>query len=589
MTDGARNLPVMRADTCLASTACGQGSPGHLPSLPSDFINHEPAVMFRNSGDTITEGSSDQRRLLEEAWLPQVVSRANEDHVEHESSSVPWDSTFLNPLSAEGATVDFTAAANGTRSAGDGEAEPLGGRREIPSSAHAGDLEAEMGQNLATASPNLKFSTTHRPRSSPLVLVTCGNAAPEIHQGSELTRVDREKPRSSSPKPASDDFDEQTVGLPRERYRPRPTRRRATQLDEPPVDYSVNPDRAAKSRRIKTANARSEACAVTLEAAAVAKQKVADAAPKGEEKSSEIQLPESEGAHSVDEISVLQLQPQNDQNQTDMRSSEAAEFGNKSENFKASNGTQESVEDDVFVKPAIPKSKSKKSSRRSQTTIYEDHVSFSGSQRSPSLRQQQAKRKAALVSVENNILPQSQLGDQSVGTVAREADGESQLKPAGPSTSTKKRRRKKTLEETAEPPEKTSETSNAPDGTENLLQSNVEVQEIKEDKGSGDTSGKGAEAETVRAPFCSSRAAADTRPDEASKMTEAPMASDPTPSPPKPAAAIETTPTCRKPSPASHSPIKSSSKVPMRVGLSKRHRIPSLLRTLKEPNKGPQS
>jgi hypothetical protein len=61
----------------------------------------------------------------------------------------------------------------------------------------------------------------------------------------------------------------------------------------------------------------------------------------------------------------------------------------------------------------------------------------------------------------------------------------------------------------------------------------------------------------------------------------------PTPSPElQPPAPAEKTAAPKKPakvSPPAHSPIKSSSPAPYRVGLSKKHRIPSLLRVMRPP------
>ncbi|KAI7366984.1 hypothetical protein KC336_g21245, partial [Hortaea werneckii] len=58
----------------------------------------------------------------------------------------------------------------------------------------------------------------------------------------------------------------------------------------------------------------------------------------------------------------------------------------------------------------------------------------------------------------------------------------------------------------------------------------------------------------------------------------------PTPSPEK-SGVGKSTPPPNRASPTSHSPIKSNSKVPYRVGLSKRQKIPSLLRTMRPPKR----
>lgn len=65
----------------------------------------------------------------------------------------------------------------------------------------------------------------------------------------------------------------------------------------------------------------------------------------------------------------------------------------------------------------------------------------------------------------------------------------------------------------------------------------------------------------------------------------APAAEIPTPSPEKPTENANSTPQKATSSKTQHSPIKSSSKMPLRVGLSKRHRIPPLLRINKPPKR----
>ncbi|KAK1090137.1 hypothetical protein LTR48_008897, partial [Friedmanniomyces endolithicus] len=79
---------------------------------------------------------------------------------------------------------------------------------------------------------------------------------------------------------------------------------------------------------------------------------------------------------------------------SEQRDESAAPVVNKS-SAKSQVRLMEHEDDDVFIKPmAKPKPRTK--ARRSHTTIFEDHVSFGASQRTPTLSQQQAKRTNAL-------------------------------------------------------------------------------------------------------------------------------------------------------------------------------------------------
>ena len=77
-----------------------------------------------------------------------------------------------------------------------------------------------------------------------------------------------------------------------------------------------------------------------------------------------------------------------------------------------------------------------------------------------------------------------------------------------------------------------------------------------------------------------------TNSDQSLTKTSQPATEIPTPSPEKTGInATATPPKEAKRSPTSHSPIKGSSTMPLRVGLSKRYRIPPLLRTMHPPKR----
>ncbi|KAH9825520.1 hypothetical protein Tdes44962_MAKER04088 [Teratosphaeria destructans] len=220
----------------------------------------------------------------------------------------------------------------------------------------------------------------------------------------------------------------------------------------------------------------------------------------------------------------------------------------------------------MFIKPA-PKQKttaSKAKAKRRATTIFEDHVHLNVSQRTPSLSQRQAARQASLANdsdedVMKPIKPKHRkVNDDDQDELALDLVGQLNAATAGPSKRGRGRPPKSTI------------AVNRPEAAPGL-------HELCQEPASGDTA---IDQESLALKQPSGGDVSNATPSK----VETPALQAPTPSSEQAASdtAKPSTPTLKPAAAKSmHSPIKSSAKVTYRVGLSKKHRIPSLLRTMK--------
>jgi hypothetical protein len=299
------------------------------------------------------------------------------------------------------------------------------------------------------------------------------------------------------------------------------------------------------------------------------------------------------------------------------------------------------LEDDLaFVKPA-PKKKLSSKSKRSATTIFEDHVEFAGKSKSPSLGQQQAMRKSALKDVKNDASPakrkrsgkavipdeddddddddeeeeenlpvkrkasrKSALADDDEDELAfdpQSQDDQVEEPPDGPPKKRGRGRPPKSASRTdteaiAKPakqndhaeaegnPQSAPENPTKKRGRGRPPKSATSVPVEDDSKGADDTSNNQPEQnEDEDKPPTEKSTETSTADSAQAKQNSATVI--PTPSSEKqPSVETQVAPEKKtKASPAAHSPIKSSSPAPFRVGLSKKHRIPSLLRVMRPP------
>jgi hypothetical protein len=599
----------------------GYHSSAELPagSLGEEFANHEPTVLFRDTGSTVPDESSAQQRMIQQALSSKKglsTSATNELQEEDgKSSSFPWSA------SEQTRSVKSTGKAKSANIDG-----PEGGAHLDET--NGGGTSETGGSNAAAATPSkgtvasapiaaeegIVVQAASRPQASPIVEIS-----QRADRGTRSTRRDststqtstRNRKRKAEENDDSDPLnsDDKAVGLPKERYQPRPSRRRATQIVEEPIDYSVRPEKAAKTKRTKTTNAEPNSTSMELEQSKtlIAKLKV-DVEKTAQTSTQSICLPEHtektpNGGNASTPSPVV--------------NEEVAATGNQKQGSIPSQPSEETPQssdqksdDHIFVKPSLPTPKPKPASRtrRSRTTVFEDHIEFKASQTSPSLSQQQAKRKSAHEKAKDEgaklskrkrkaiVIDEDEDDEDELG---KDSDAENEVEDTAP----KKRGRGRPAK--SKPQAKSAEK---------ILDDSDDGEDDQEDDVELKKRGRGRPAKAALANPSNdtefNRSTPSIENDDIVKKivqalgtnkgsaghSEKPAADAPKPSSigkenitPSPSPEKRTEKTAKppqedaKPSPTLHSPIKSSSVVPYRVGLSNRHRIPSLLKTVKPP------
>ncbi|KAK0318491.1 hypothetical protein LTR82_010553 [Friedmanniomyces endolithicus] len=603
-------------------------------TLRADFADHEPMVMFGgdSGGSTAVDGSSEQRRMIglarsEGRGLETSASRLGETKSEEQrsSSSFPWTASVQTPYGKTPAGIAGEMGLLGTEVHEADRRSPLAPNEHVEAARVSAEevLDAPLPEEkmvqpdepTGDTANAIAIATASVSRSCPRVHITLPveaassptKPAPEAPTQKSTRGRKRKIQEPSSEAVTSDDRqlrdDLRAVGLEKERYVPRPSRRRATQALEMPVDFSVAPEKAAKARRVKRS---------THVLASPAKVDQSD--KRLEEPPAILDVPE--------QTSKCELATGSEQHDES-----AAPAVNKL-SVKSQVQLMEDEDDDVFIKPmAKPNPKTK--ARRSHTTIFEDHVSFGASQRTPTLSQQQAKRKNALqvmvdvgVAVANQKRRRTTVQDDEddeegaeetplksqrkhAKAVPDDEDAEDELTPA-PSVD-KVDEPEPAFEEVVEEAPKKRGRGRPPKNAPSEPQAAVEVLDEPElDLGKGVVEVEEAPKKPARRqksttsnahttestdpelpdggketprtsdePNLNAGATADPAP------ARAPATQEPTPSPEKVVKVIKATSLPSKSSPTSHSPLKSSSAVPLRVGLNKLQRIAPLLRSIK--------
>ncbi|RMY59217.1 hypothetical protein D0865_02193 [Hortaea werneckii] len=708
----------------------GNGS-SSLPreSLQADFLNHEPNEMFKDSGSTAVDNESSQQRMVAQALSdrkgPSTSVTKLLESDEDKSSSFPWTASAQTPAgkktTEEGTDVNEEAGRDLGRSGGKLEDRephhtsfqaashrasqqdiqdrtdstatmpradhPSAPVKEPPLERHDAEVQREATNEpswpeimakVRQQQPFERQATMRAPRSSPIVQINTA-AAVEPHHSVEEPSASAQKAtrghkksvqNSDTDPPNSDDI---AVGLPKERYKPRPSKRRSTAIHDEPVDYSVRPEKAAKLKRNKTSNASARVSVDHAEASETkAEKEQARPSPEIEETQAE-KISKNSASGNDPVIQELRANSQAEATskfELDSKSGQSKSLiiDEKQPERPSSKHRDRSFEDEIKVHPTRKPTPASKKPSRAKTTLYEDHLDHDAAQRTPSLSQQQAHRKRAFRDITNQKSTSSpQHPEQSIVDQAEEEDelardsnapgshGEKSASQASGGRSqhgksTKKRGRgrppKQTPTQRDRSVEKASDASEAeedvggisgPDDEETPPKKKPRGRPPKKEKGAptGATGGKqdhGDEGEAIESndnerkedahpgkkgrgrpprvvvpvqpeqekqspvagepseesthapnePHEKETGLGEPLPDPTEANTSANQA--PTPSPEK-SAAGKSTPPPNRASPTSHSPIKSNSKVPYRVGLSKRQKIPSLLRTMRPPKR----
>lgn len=641
-----------------------RGSSG-LPtgSLQADFVNHEPA-MFKESGSTIPDNESSHERMVEQALRSKNLKATSspgmklvESEEMQKSSSFPWSASEQTETTKSHSAKDEQTAAPETdlkadvaepqiRSNGSGGTQqprnfmPIDENYIIPGPATAVMIAPSAPKVPHQSSPTVHINPVEMQASMPVD----SNTLP-AEQTQKASKGRKRKVQEESSEPLNSD--DLAIGLPKERYKPRPSRRRATSVIEEQIDYSVVPEKAAKSKRSKTAGSRrdspdaqSQLSGKDLSPEVGRKAKLADDA-------STMHPTDTKAAESVENEAVNKAPAKTSKSSpvVDVPTKEGTPPSQNKESTPQNDAatapqsttTKSQYDDLAFVKPA-PRGKLPSKSKRSSTTIFEDHVDFRGKSKSPSLSQQQAIRQSTLADVKSEATPVNRkrgrkavvpdddddddeeeevipaeskrtrkpiIPDDDEDELSFDPNARDQLVDEPPDAPPKKRGRGRPPKTPSKPDTQASAKSAKQKDDENVDEDAKVTLEDPPKKRRGrppksaaiipdanNTADDRLEQQDDKIPAETSienPANENTPPTKQNTATEMP-----TPSPEKQQPSVgkgkkvadsdkenKATP---KVSPPTHSPIKkSSSPAPYRVGLSKKHRIPSLLRVMRPP------
>lgn len=608
--------------------------------------------MFKESGSTIPDNESSHERMVEQALRSKSVRAPSSPGIKlvesdemPKSSSFPWSASEQTEVARsniardEHTTVPEPGVENETTRPLEPEdaghhafSMPVNDYSPIP-----GPATAVMVAPKTHNEPHRSSPTVH---INPVEISVASVAQPEAISGDKTqkaTRGRKRKVQEESSEPLnSDDI---AVGLPKERYVPRPSRRRATSVLEEPIDYSVVPEKAAKSKRSKTMGSNANLPDTQP-------QPISNESPKPERKTNPGKNTEAteptvaqasksaaSGAFGQTPAQFSKSSPVVEVPATiESPAAELTEAVPHSTTKATSEDKKAIILDDdlAFAKP-VPKKKLASKSKRSATTIFEDHVEFTGQSRSPSLSQQQAMRKSALKDVKNEASPVKRKRSGKAVIPDDDDEDEEENLPAKKKTFRKVALPDDEEDELAFDPQSQSDQADEPPDEPPKKRGRGRPSKAKADaeanaKSTKQDNGAEADGNAQPAPEKPAKKRGRGRPpksaasvpiedeskgeDEASndqpeqhpdtlpaeKSNETPDAGStqakqnsatviPTPSPEKQPSVETKAASEQKPkaSPAAHSPIKSSSPAPFRVGLSKKHRIPSLLRVMRPP------
>ncbi|CAK1358230.1 unnamed protein product [Cercospora beticola] len=458
------------------------GLPGG--TLLQDFQHHDPRTLFPDTGSTIPDNESSTRRMIELARDPPVMPDApiqklsNESHAQQSSPFAAWSASEnqtqtpkLNsdnalPRSVTSAPVDSHDAADTCQNShleelkklsrikpfAETEASPdqedidvardpkTVGQRPISNSVSAGNdqkrgVDASAKEQLGSHKPRPP------PKSSPMVIIPpaeisvseANNDVSKPPRGRKRKSLDEQGADGHKPDSEAMNSDDRAIGLPKELYKPRPSRRRATAMEEP-IDYSIVPEKAVKRRRktlndehIDDSNHKSQAPLTKATSKTRRQQSDNEHRSSAEvskttrhsrrDEDAELNLAIANSLRDMDQVAASKASPTRKGKESAQPTpttprrearhdpprpmasplSPPVSLKERPSASKTTSTTQQPAvtSPTKMLPPSLPASASRKAPRRSQTTIFEDHAAS----RSPTLSQQQAERLATVKDV----------------------------------------------------------------------------------------------------------------------------------------------------------------------------------------------
>ncbi|KAH9870803.1 hypothetical protein IAQ61_006282 [Plenodomus lingam] len=228
-----------------------------------NYAHHEPMAMFPEPSSTVANTTQTQLHVLERVRGPVMLGLSSEVDAPRNffppEPSVPWSDLMKltpgDPLCLSGSSDPISESTSAT---------PICWDAEVDSSA---SQKSRRGSSTIQKGSSLQYEiarddcrpgdATVRPDKDSLIPKSSGSTTESLHNnktGQGPSDVSKSQPQLQD-EAIFDYDDELSIGLPRERYKPRPSRSRSLKTDtQDEIDYSVVPERAKKvSERRKTA------------------------------------------------------------------------------------------------------------------------------------------------------------------------------------------------------------------------------------------------------------------------------------------------------------------------------------------------
>nr|POE51838.1 hypothetical protein CFP56_26045 [Quercus suber] len=394
-------------------------------TLRTAFVDHDPE-MFKDTGSTIPDNSSSQRRTIEQARhrleVAGALTAGSTIQTDERSSSFPWPSSrgTKRILDERAEQSDFrraTSQASLTHmKQGDDDTDSVYGvdlnncvevtsekNDQRPQHSHLENREKKQ------PSPRVEISP---PRSSERNVISVNVSATQ-----RSTKGRRCKTQKDDSDPLC--WDESTIGLPKERYVPRLSNRRSKSHLIEVIDFSIAPEKAAKAARAKSmAAARNINASLydELQGRVAGPADTCGSAPRASSTAPRKSTVTNKTNGLTGDSTELNRESTSNQLPASGTSTDSLDHSDQgpASTFAQSSPTTKRQHDDTSpqklkLEPCHGKANVKirakasrlTKARRSHTTIFEDHVDFTGCDVSPNLIQQQANRKSALRAAHN--------------------------------------------------------------------------------------------------------------------------------------------------------------------------------------------
>jgi hypothetical protein len=236
-------------------------------TMRDNYAHHEPA-MFHEPSSTIPNATMTQQHVLDVVNAPMLVGQEMESegprYIPPPEASIPWsDLMKFTPAEATDQTEssDRDPPSNDPPSATPVRTTEGGYEYSASQRSRRGSSVRLKGSPLRNEVSRTEASEIDRKAASS-VETEIGDPPSTVlpktshSENGEVKKTPRRSKSQLMPIAGSDD-DLVAIGLPREQYKPRPSRSRSLKVDEEqPIDYSVRPERAKKvSKRRQTTGA----------------------------------------------------------------------------------------------------------------------------------------------------------------------------------------------------------------------------------------------------------------------------------------------------------------------------------------------